>query len=183
MTQAELERFSCRDTISTSAWSTANRLGWSCSRTVFTHRILPKRFYGHVDPPPIGYDVIARTYNAEPNFNSSFSEWLIGCMRPEPSPYTFFGNSPPLPPLTATQQRTAEITAALADSALAHRRRIQAKRMGGRQWQEHTQPVFGSRGRGGSIGGDRRGGMRAGKWVWGEARTGTRDRRRHQLVW
>ena len=82
-----LEHLLCHDCISTFAWNIVRK---------------------YLDPPPIGYDIIARTYNTERGITTNFSklddsECCSPCMLLEPSPYMFFGNTPPHPPITNAQ--------------------------------------------------------------------------------
>jgi hypothetical protein len=83
-------------------------------------------FRNHMEPAPIGYFLIARTFNNELGVNSSFSmfdedgRWLTSQM-PEPAPQTFFSGNPPAPPPNATQARSAELANTIADSELAQR--------------------------------------------------------------
>ena len=109
-------------------------------------------------PAPIGYDLVARTYNAEPAVKSNFSQFneqgrwpASACLLPEPSPQTFFGNFPPIPPPTATQVRSAEIANVIVDRELARQRRItkiiEERKRRNESSRDHLL-TFGPRGRG-----------------------------------
>jgi hypothetical protein len=82
-----------------------------------------------MEPAPIGYFLIMRTFNNEPGINSRFStfdedgRWHTSQM-PKPAPQTFFGRNPPAPPPNTTQARSAELTNAIVDSKLAWRHHI-----------------------------------------------------------
>ena len=91
------------------------------------HAVVYKK---NLDPPPIGYDIIACTYNGELGIITNFSEFdVMGCCLlcplPEPSPYTFFGNHPPPPPMSDIQLRQQALVEAFADGELSKRNRIQ----------------------------------------------------------
>lgn len=54
----------------------------------------------NLEPPPLGYDLAVRTYNAEPTTYTAFSEFddngsCIPSQFPKLCPQTFFSNAPP----------------------------------------------------------------------------------------
>ena len=84
----------------------------------------------YLDPPLIGYDIIAYTYNTEHGITTNFSrldnsECCSLCMFPKPSPYMFFRKKPPLPPITDAQLCQQALAEAFANGELSKHNQIQ----------------------------------------------------------
>ena len=86
-------------------------------------------FRNRMEPAPVRYFLVTHTYNNEHSVASNFSlfdedgRWLTN-PRPEPSPQTFFGSHPPIPPCNAMEACSTELANAIADSELAQRHHI-----------------------------------------------------------
>ena len=81
---------------------------------------------GTLHRAPIGYFLVARTYNNEHSVASNFllfdedGRWLTN-PRPKPSPQTFFGSCPPIPSCNTMEAHSTELANAIVDSELAWR--------------------------------------------------------------
>ena len=79
-----------------------------------------------MEPAPVGYFLVVHTYNNKHSVASNFllfdedGHWLTN-PRPKPSPQTFFGSRPPIPPCNAMEARSTKLANAIADNELAWR--------------------------------------------------------------